>query len=308
MNCSQTTSQLYTPAMMAEMLRISVRAIRLWYRSGLIQPTQVVMKIPHFDYAALTTAKTFSHWVDQGITPQSIVRQVTALCELSGVSAASNSELSILLQGKSLILSQGAMQLEATGQFQLGFDSLDSDVDSSEPVTLKFVSNSPSSHKQEFGSLAEMVENAIVAEENDDLDAAIQWYRTALAAFGSNADVCFQLAEVLYRSADLAAARERYYCAIELDPELVEARANLGCVLAECGQFDLAIAAFQGALSQYPEYADVHFHLARTLDDAGRSTESLAHWRRFVELAPASPWADEAHARLGNQPSLNFEE
>ncbi|MFO0941199.1 MAG: tetratricopeptide repeat protein [Pirellulales bacterium] len=312
MNSSQITSQLYTPAMMAEMLCVSVRAVRLWYRAGLLQPTQTVMKIPYFDYAALTTAKTFSQWVDQGLTAQSIVRQVTALCELSGISAAEGAGLSISLQGKRLVLSQGSLHLEANGQLQLGFDSQDTE-ECTEPITLKFLGNTNDigaklGSKQEFGSLAEMVENAIIAEENDDLDAAIQWYRTALAAFGSNADVCFQLAEVLYRSADLSAARERYYCAIELDPELVEARANLGCVLAECGQLDLAVAAFQGALSQYPDYADVHFHLARTLDDAGRASEALVHWQRFVELAPASPWADEAQSRLGVQPSLNFQE
>ncbi len=295
---------------MAEMLRVSVRAIRLWYRAGLLQPTQTVMKIPYFDYAALTTARTFSQWVEQGLTAQSIVRQVTALCELSGMPTSDGAALSISLQGKRLVLSQGNMHLEANGQLQLGFDSAEAE-ECSEPITLKFVGssqNSVSSGKQDFGSLAEMVENAIVAEENDDLDTAIQWYRTALAAFGSNADVCFQLAEVLYRSADLSAARERYYCAIELDPELVEARANLGCVLAECGQLDLAVAAFQGALSQYPDYADVHFHLARTLDDAGRNSEALVHWQRFIELAPASPWADEAHSRLGVQPSLNLED
>ena len=34
--------------------------------------------------------------------------------------------------------------------------------------------------------------------------------------------------------------------AIELDEDYVEARANLGCVLAEWGQRELAIAAFEG--------------------------------------------------------------
>ncbi len=292
--------------MMAEMLKVSVRAIRLWHRAGLLQPAQVVMKVPYFDYAELTTAKTFSQWLTKGLTAQSIVRQVTSLCELSGTTSLSGAGLPITLQGKRLVLSVGAVRLEATGQLQLGFDSVEEDEEAAEPVTLKFVSPSADSIPS-FGSLAEMLENASVAEENDDLDSAIQWFRTALAAFGPNADVSFQLAEVLYRSADLSGARERYYCAIEQDPELIEARANLGCVLAECGQFELAVAAFEGALQQYPDFADVHFHLARTLDDAGRLKEALVHWQRFVELAPASPWADEALTRLNQQPMFEFE-
>jgi tetratricopeptide (TPR) repeat protein len=292
-----TTSQLYTPAMMAEMLEVSVRAIRLWQRSGLIQPITVVMKIPYFDYSVLSTAKTFSQWIRQGLTPQSIVRQVTALCELSGASASSSSELPITLQGKRLVLTQGALLLEASGQLQLGFD--EADEENFGPVTLKF-NPLPVVESHSFETLRGMLEAAISAEETEDLDAAIGWYRTALAAFGPNADVCFQLAEVLYRSADLAGARERYYCAIELDPELVEARANLGCVLAECSQHELAIAAFEGALKQYADYADVHFHLARVLEEMDQIDDARVHWQRFVELAPASPWADEAIQHLND--------
>jgi tetratricopeptide (TPR) repeat protein len=110
--------------------------------------------------------------------------------------------------------------------------------------------------------------------------------------------VCFRLAELLYRQGDLAASRERYYMAIELDEDLVEARANLGCVLAELNDHELAVAAFQGALAFHPDYADVHYQLGRTFDDLGRAGEAEVHWRRFLELAPGSPWADEARLRL----------
>ena len=62
--------------------------------------------------------------------------------------------------------------------------------------------------------------------------------------------------------------------AIELDEDYVEARANLGCVLAETGQRDLAVAAFEGALRYHPDYADVHYHLAHTLDEMGRREQA----------------------------------
>ena len=98
---------------------------------------------------------------------------------------------------------------------------------------------------------------------------------------------------------DLAAARERYYMAIELDEDYVEARANLGCVLAELGEKELAISAFQGALAYHDAYPDVHYHLGRILDEVGRSDEATVHWQSFLRLAPTSPWADEARERLG---------
>jgi tetratricopeptide (TPR) repeat protein len=84
-----------------------------------------------------------------------------------------------------------------------------------------------------------------------------------------------------------------------LDEGFVEARSNLGCVLAECGELELAVAAFQGALALHPEYADAHYQLARTMGELGRRIESERHWREFIRLAPDSPWADEAREWLG---------
>jgi tetratricopeptide (TPR) repeat protein len=126
-------------------------------------------------------------------------------------------------------------------------------------------------------------------------------YRAALAGGGPNAEYCFQLADVLYRLGDIAAARERYFAAVEIDEDYVEARANLGCILAEQGRLDLAIAAFEGALAFHDTYPDVHYHLARVLDEAGRPDEAEAHWRAFVEIMPESPWAENARKRLGLQ-------
>jgi tetratricopeptide (TPR) repeat protein len=136
-------------------------------------------------------------------------------------------------------------------------------------------------------------------EEAGDLRSAAEMYRAALAAGGPQPELCFQLAEVLYRADELSAARERYFMAIELDEDYVEARVNLGCVLLELGERELAVGAFSGALQSHEAYADAHYHLARTLDDLNRGGEAIVHWRRFTELSPESPWAEEARERLG---------
>ena len=113
----------------------------------------------------------------------------------------------------------------------------------------------------------QMCRLAAELEEDGQLAAAAEMYRAAMAAAGPKAEICFQVAELLYRLGDLGGARERYYMAIELDEDYVEARANLGCVLAETGQRELAVAAFEGRCGYHPDYADVHYHLARTLDE-----------------------------------------
>jgi tetratricopeptide (TPR) repeat protein len=117
-------------------------------------------------------------------------------------------------------------------------------------------------------------------------------------AAGPRAEIHFALADVLYRAGDLSAARERYYAALELDEEYVEARASLGCVLAETGELELAAATFEGALEYHADFADVHFHLANTLERLERAEEAQVHFAVFLELAPESPWAEAARDRL----------
>ena len=137
-------------------------------------------------------------------------------------------------------------------------------------------------------------------EEEGHLEAAAEMYRAVSAATGPHPEICFQIAELLYRLGDLDGARERYYMTVELDEDYVEARANLGCILEETGQQNLAVAAFEGALACHPDYADVHYHLARTLEELDRGSEAEGHWQAFLNLAPDSPWADQARSRLSN--------
>jgi tetratricopeptide (TPR) repeat protein len=69
-------------------------------------------------------------------------------------------------------------------------------------------------------------------------------------------------------------------------------------MLAELGQTELAIAAFRGALALHDGYSEVHYHLANALEHSQRTVEARHHWQRFLDLAPDSPWADEAADRL----------
>ena len=131
-------------------------------------------------------------------------------------------------------------------------------------------------------------------------EQAAEAYRAVLFSGDSTAEDQFALAELLYLGGDLSAARERYYMAIELDEDFVEARSNLGCVFAELGESGLAEAAFRGALEYHPDYADAHYHWRGFWigESSGRSRVSLED---VHELAPASPWADEARERMSGE-------
>ncbi len=280
--------RLYTPAMLAELLGVPVAVIRRWRRRGLIVPVREVRRLPYFDFQEVAAARRLAELLAAGVSPRQIEQKLDVLAQwLPGVERPL-AQLSVIVEGKDILLRAGDGLIEPGGQLRLDFES-----DVAEPsVSLPEAEPTPPPASPE-----EMCRMAAELEENGRLDAATDMYRAAMAAAGPTPEICFQLAELLYRQGDASAARERYYTAIELDEDYVEARANLGCVLAETGRHDLAIAAFEGALAYHPDYADVHYHLARSLDERGRSEESESHWRKFLDLSPDNPWAEEAREK-----------
>jgi tetratricopeptide (TPR) repeat protein len=288
----QHVHRLYTPAMLAEMLGVPVAVIRRWHRRGLIVPARQVRRLPYFDFREVATARRLAELLAAGMSPTIIERKLAELGRwLPGVERPL-AQLSVIVEGKSLLLRQGDGLIEPGGQLRFDFDGLTTESDDSQPTKLPERDTAPSTP-------TELLDLAADLEETGDIDQAIEMHRAALAAGGPKPEACFALAELLYRQGDVTAAAERYYMAIELDEDYVEARANLGCVLAELGRLELAASAFEGALALHNEYPDAHYHLARTLDDLGREHEAEAHWHAFLSLASDSPWAATARERLG---------
>ncbi len=276
--------RLYTPAMLADLLRLPVAVIRRWHRRGLIVPVREVRRLPYFDFQEVATARRLAELLAAGASPRTMEKQLAAFARYLPDVARPLAQLSVIVQGKEILLRQGDGLLEPGGQLRFDFDAWQE-----EPPPPQAIPSTPE----------QMCRLAAELEEDGQLPAAADMHHAAMAAGGPKPEVCFQMAELLYRLGDLGGARERYYMAVELDEDYVEARANLGCVLAETGQHDLAVAAFEGALRYHPDYADVHYHLARTLDDMDRRDEAEEHWRAFLTQAPDSPWAEEAQGRLG---------
>ncbi|MCU0714205.1 MAG: tetratricopeptide repeat protein [Pirellula sp.] len=305
-----TPKQQYTPAMMAEIIRTPVRNIRRWHRMGLLQSIRIVRKLPYFDFEQIQNARQISAWINKGARPADIVKQLSHF--KPWVEKKSLLDLDLVVDGRRLLLRQGGKLLGAHGQLHLDFDTEEFHPVSDDTLPIVLAAQPDSipeteSHA-ELGSPPndldgwtrdDLLRSAEELEDSGQLDEAIEWYRVILARYGSHPEICFQLAELLYRIGDVSAARERYYNVIELDEDFIEARANLGCVLAETGRVDLAIAAFEGALNRDDRYPDLHYHIARCLDEIGEADRAALHWLRFIQLAPQSPWAEEALDRLG---------
>ena len=293
--------------MLAELVGVPVAVVRRWHRRGLIKPVHEIRRLPYFDFQEVSTARRLAELLATGISPAAIERKLAELARYVPSARRPLAQLSIIVQGSRLLLRQGDGLVGPGGQLFFTFDSPDRETSTELQTTSSNAGSSPPtiSLAEALRSNAappmapdELLSLAADLEDEGNLPAAIDAYRAHSSAAGPTAGVCFAVAELLYRMGDTAAARERYYMAIELDENYLEARANLGCVLAEQGDRELAVAAFEGALSLHPDYTDVHLHLARTLDDLGRADEASGHWREFLRLAPESPWAATARERL----------
>jgi len=298
--------QLYTPAMLAQLLDLPIATIRRWHRRGLIVPARQVNRLAYFDFQEVASARRIARFIAAGASPPAVESKLSRLAQLYPDLQRPLSQLSVIVEGQELLLRQGEGLVEPGGQMRLNFESVDAATrhasdDDSTISELDVIPLSPSSAGTDFEQFTTPDEFIILATELEDegeVDGAIEVYRAMSLAFGPTADVSFRLAELLYQQHDLPAARERYYMTIELDETFVEARGSLGCVLVELGQLELALSAFSGALLHHADYPDVHFHLARLLDEMGRPLEAETHWQQFLHLAPKSPWAEEARERL----------
>ena len=184
----QGIHRLYTPAMLADLLGVPVAVIRRWHRRGLIVPAREVRRLPYFDFQEVATARRLADLLAAGVSPQAIEKQLEAISRcLPGVGRPL-AQLSVIVRGKEILLRQGDGLVEPGGQFRFDFDAWEG----------------PPTHEQAVPSSAEqMCRMAAELEEDGQLAAAADMYRAAMAAIGPKAEICFQVAELLYRSGDL---------------------------------------------------------------------------------------------------------
>jgi len=293
---------LYTPAMLAELLQVPTATVRRWHRRGLIQPRTEIRRLPYFDFQEIINARTLASLLAEGISPSQLERKLGELEKYSPGVKRRLAQLTVIVEGKDILLREGEGLIDGIGQFRFDFDASQASQQRSttQETPLSIAAHDANAVETAAAEMTptELLQAAALLEDENQLQEASLVYRTTLAAYGPDAEVHFRLAELLYRMGAAEAARERYYAAIEIDEDFVEARANLGCVLYELGDTELAIAAWKGALAYHPDYADVHLHLGRSLDEQTRATEGRQHWEQFLELAPESPWAEQARQRL----------
>lgn len=297
--------QLYTPAMLSQLLNISVHEIRRWERAGLITPARKVFRLPYFDFREVTGARRLYELAQSGVKLDELAAGLQRLRTILPGIDRPLAQLDVLARGRRMVYRDAAGLVEpSTGQRVFDFDPPAPSPDEPHTIPLRPAVADPSSavepdfdNRRAWNAGDWFQEGCRLAEDNE-IDAAIEAFRLALIDEPHNPLHHFHLADVLYRQGHPDAAIERYYMTVELDHRFLEAWTQLGCLLDETGQVRSAQEAFRVALDLHPDYPDAHFHLAELLERTGRRDDATGHWRAYLQFDQRGPWAEIARQRL----------
>lgn len=296
--------QLYTPAMLSQLLNISVHEIRRWERAGLIRPAKKVFRLSYFDFQEVTGARRLYDLAQSGVKLEELASGLERLRTILPNVDRPLAQLEVLARGSHLVYRDAAGLVEpTTGQRVFDFDPPSPSPD--EPATISIHAPASPTEAGEGNSLNRpewtaadwFREGCRLAEENE-VDAAVEAFRLALIDDPLNPAHHFHLGDVLYRQGHPDAAIERFYMTVELDHNFLEAWTQLGCLLDETGQIRGALEAFRVALDLHADYPDAHYHLAELLERTDRKEEAAEHWRCYLKFDQRGPWAEVARQRL----------
>ncbi len=281
--------RLFSVDQLARLVGVPPASARAWTKRGWLRPVRTVDLRPLFDFAQLATARALAALQREGVTPARLRRALVQLGRWHpDAQSLRGALLSFLEEPELLVRTPDGRLAEPSGQLCLEFGR--------EPAPLP-PRRMASSHPPR--DPLDAFEAALAHEQRGELEAALAAYEAALAGFGREPEILFNLGNVLFALGRQAAAAAHFLGAIELDPEFPEAWNNLGNALAELGRVEQGVSAYRKALEVRPDYADAHFNLAEALHGAGDGVGARAHWQAYLRRDPFSRWAQRARARLG---------
>ncbi len=123
-------------------------------------------------------------------------------------------------------------------------------------------------------------------------------YRSAALAGGHEPDVCYRLGKLLFLLGDYSAARERFYCALELDGDYVDAKIELGKTLVALGDYGAALDRLVEAVALRPRDPALRVELGKTYLCVGKKSDAEREFRAAIERIDDVKLADDVERLL----------
>ena len=273
----------YSRADLLRILRLTARQLASWEKAGLVAAAE------NYSFFDLLQIKKVRDLCAKKVRPAVIRQSLQAMQKQVAGMDNPLLEATAFSTGHRVAFRHDGKLLEPiAGQFVLDF-SPEQKVISRTPVV-------PLRPEVEEPDVAALFSRGIVLEENPNTHSdAIATYLKVIERDPTHAAAHINLGTLYYNRQDYSLAEKHYRAAIESDSRYALAYFDLGNVLDETGRVQDAIQTYKTALQLAPTYADAHYNLALAYEKLKQPRKALPHWRAYVKLDTASPWA--VHAR-----------
>lgn len=282
---SVNVHELFSLATLTETLQVSRERVRAWVRAGLVKPAKIEHGVWYFDFRQVAAAKTICDLARQGVSLGRVRRSLEHLRTwMPDVQEPLQQLAELEKYGRLLMRMEDGELAEPDGQFHFDF------TDDPAPSPMRILPGPRTAWQ--------WCEQGIEQEQAGFLDDAAESYRQSLLLGGPDAEICFDLANVLRAQGKRPQAVERYLQAVEIDPHYADAWNNLGTTLADLMRPEDACSAFRKAVASDPNHQRALYNLADTLEELGRIEEAAPYWQAYLRYDSVSPHAAYARLRL----------
>ena len=156
-------------------------------------------------------------------------------------------------------------------------------------VVFLLVSAATAGRQGQDQSVEALFRAGVAAQQRGDLQGAVEAYRQAIEKDPRLAEAHANLGAVLARLGNYEQAVASYERALSLNPKLNAARVNLGLAHYRAGALAAAAAAFQAAHAADPALLQVRQLLGLVLVETGRDDEAVPHLEASLLASPREP-------------------
>jgi len=273
----------YSRADLLRILRLTARQLAGWEKAGLVAAAE------SYSFFDLLQIKKVRDLCARKVRPAVIRQSLDAMQKQAAGMENPLLEAGSFTTGNRIAFRhQGKVLDPIAGQFMFDFTTRDNLVTS---TTVPIIQPETVPH-----DAAALFARGIALEEDPETQSqAIAAYQKVLELDSEHAAAHINLGTLHYNRQDFVLAEKHYRAAIAIDPRYALAHFDLGNVLDETGRVLEAIQSYNTALQLAPTYGDAHYNVALAYEKVKEPRKALKHWRAYVKLDVAGPWA--VHAR-----------
>src|SRR5262249_53310480 len=116
------TTNRYTAAMLGQLVGVHPSRIRAWQRRGWVCSREEKQRLAYFDFTELTVARQLARLLEGGINPRLLAKKLHEIQRRFPEVARPLAELTLVRDGRKLLVRRGGDLIEPGGQLRIDFD------------------------------------------------------------------------------------------------------------------------------------------------------------------------------------------